>query len=332
MEYSVIIKGLGSYLPKRVMTNDDLAKIVDTSDEWIRTRTGISERHIADESESTSVMSANAAEVAIRNANIAKEAIDGVIVATLTPDMPFPCTAALVQARLGLKTGFAFDLEAACSGFIYALEVASKMVKSGAYKNILIIGAEKLSSILDWQDRTTCVLLGDGAGAAIVSRCEESGYGVLGATLMADGNFAHLLSMPAGGSVCPASEKSVQDRQHFFKMNGKETFKVAVKYMEQASLSALQAAGLSLSNVDLVVPHQANQRIIEALVERLGVAPEKCFCNLSRVGNTSAASVPIALHQAYCEGKLKHGERILLVAFGAGLTCGSVVFRHFDRP
>ena len=324
---SVVIKGMGAYAPKNVVTNEDLSQIVDTSDEWIRTRTGIGERHLADESETVSFMASEAAKEALENSGLSIEEIDLLIVATMTPDMLFPSTACLVQSKLGLKKVASFDIEAACSGFLYALEVGSSMLKAGAYKNALIIGSEKISGIVDWQDRTTCVLFGDGAGAAVLSKSEEPDIGVLGALLRADGDAAHLLHMPGGGSNIPASSESLDDRQHFLKMNGKEIFKVAVRYMEQASLDLLESKGLTIEEIDCVIPHQANMRIIDSLGERLGVPKEKFVNNLVRYGNTSAASIPIALTEAVKLGKLKKGDHLLLIAFGAGLTWGASLIK-----
>ncbi len=324
---SVVIKGMGAYAPKNVVTNEDLSQIVDTSDEWIRTRTGIGERHLADESETVSFMASEAAKEALENSGLSIEEIDLLIVATMTPDMLFPSTACLVQSKLGLKKVASFDIEAACSGFLYALEVGSSMLKAGAYKNALIIGSEKISGIVDWQDRTTCVLFGDGAGAAVLSKSEEPDIGVLGALLRADGDAAHLLHMPGGGSNIPASSESLDDRQHFLKMNGKEIFKVAVRYMEQATLDLLESKGLTIEEIDCVIPHQANMRIIDSLGERLGVPKEKFVNNLVRYGNTSAASIPIALTEAVKLGKLKKGDHLLLIAFGAGLTWGASLIK-----
>ena len=324
---SVVIKGMGAYAPKNVVTNEDLSQIVDTSDEWIRTRTGIGERHLADESETVSFMASEAAKEALENSGLSIEEIDLLIVATMTPDMLFPSTACLVQSKLGLKKVASFDIEAACSGFLYALEVGSSMLKAGAYKNALIIGSEKISGIVDWQDRTTCVLFGDGAGAAVLSKTEEPDIGVLGALLRAEGDAAHLLHMPGGGSNIPASSESLDDRQHFLKMNGKEIFKVAVRYMEQATLDLLESKGLTIEEIDCVIPHQANMRIIDSLGERLGVPKEKFVNNLVRYGNTSAASIPIALTEAVKLGKLKKGDHLLLIAFGAGLTWGASLIK-----
>jgi 3-oxoacyl-[acyl-carrier-protein] synthase-3 len=275
------ITGVGSYVPVKILTNHDLEKIVDTSDEWISTRTGIKERRIAGEKEFTSDMAAHAAERAMKMAGVKGEEIDLVIVATLTPDMPFPATACIVQSKIGAVNAAAFDLEAACSGFIYGLEVGQQFIMSRTYDTVLVIGAEKISSIVDWTDRNTCVLFGDGAGAAILQNREDS-HGLLTAVMGADGSKADLLYMPGGGSRCPATKESV-------------------------------------------IPHQANKRIIDAVAERLGVKPEQLFTNLEKYGNTSAASVAIALDEAAASGKLSRGDLILLVVFGAGLTWGAAV-------
>lgn len=326
---SVVIKGMGSYTPNKVVTNDDLSSVVETSDEWIRTRTGIGARHIADENETASYMAAKAAEEAIEKAGLTADDVDLLIVATITPDMMFPSTACLVQSKLGMRKVACFDLEAACSGFIYALEVGVAMLKAGAYRNAVVIGAEKLSSIIDWEDRTTCVLFGDGAGAAVLSKVEEENTGFLGALMGADGDSAALLHMPGGGSSVPSSHESVDQRQHFLKMNGKEIFKVAVRHMEQATIDLLQEKGLTTGDIDCVIPHQANMRIIDSLGDRLGVPKEKFVNNLDRFGNTSAASIPIALTEAVRLGRLKSGDNLLLIAFGAGLTWGACLIKWY---
>lgn len=326
---SIIIKGIGAYKPKRVLTNDDLSKIVDTSDEWIFTRTGIKERLIADENETTSTMGLEAAKVALDRAKVSSSEIDLLIVATLSPDMPFPATSCLIQSKLGIKPIACFDLQAACSGFLFALEVASKMMKAGDYKTALIVGSEKMSSILDWKDRSTCVLFGDGAGAAVLTKVDEANVGIIDGILCADGTHADLLCQPGGGSACPASIESIKEGNHFLKMNGKEIFKNAVRLMEQVSISILERNGLSADEIDLVIPHQANIRIINALSTRLNIPIEKFFLNLSQYGNTSAASIPIALNDAYEQGLLKKGSNILLVAFGGGLTWASTLLKWF---
>lgn len=324
---SVIITGTGAYAPENVVTNDDMAKIVDTSDEWIHSRSGISERRFAAEGESSSDMAVIAAERAIEAAGIDRSEIDLVIVATMTPDMPFPSTACLVQSKLGLSNITAFDIQAACSGYIYALNTASNMVRSGAYKKALIIGAEKMSSILDFEDRTTCVLFGDAASAAILEPGPESGVGILDSITGADGSNPELLHQPAGGSACPPSIDSVNTRQHFIKMNGKEIFKLAVRVMGQVSGDILDRYDYTTEQVDHVISHQANMRIIESLAKRMKIPMEKFHNNLDRYGNTSAASVGLALDEAFRRGRIKSGDVVLLVAFGAGLTWGATLIK-----
>lgn len=327
MSPSVVIRGTGAYTPANVVTNDDMAKIVDTSDEWIRTRTGIGERHFAAQDETTSDMAVVAAEKAIEAAQIDRNEIDLVLVATMTPDMPFPSTACLVQSKLGLGNITAFDVQAACSGFIYALNLGSNLIRSGSYKKVLIIGAEKMSSILDFEDRTTCVLFGDGAGAAILEASETPGVGILETITGSDGSNPELLFQPAGGSARPASLESIEARQHFIKMNGKEIFKLAVRVMGQVSSDVLEHQGYSTEQVDLLIPHQANMRIIDSLAKRMKLPMEKFHNNLDRFGNTSAASVGIALDEAFRNGRIQSGDLVLLVAFGAGLTWGSSLIK-----
>jgi len=324
---SVIILGTGSYLPEKVVTNDDMAQIVDTSDEWIRTRTGICERRFAAEHETTSYMSAEASKKAISAAGIDRGEIDLVVVATMTPDMPFPSTACLVQDKVGLRKVTAFDVQAACSGYVYALNIASSMLRAGPYKKALIVGAEKTSPILDFQDRTTCVLFGDGASAAVLGTTDEPEVGILGSLGGSDGSNPELLYQPGGGTAIPASADSILARKHFLKMNGKEIFKLAVRVMEQVSLQILEKYGYTTKDVDLVIPHQANMRIIESLAKRMGIPMERFHNNLDRYGNTSAASVGIAFDEAIREDRLKPGDLVLLVAFGAGLTWGASLLK-----
>ena len=318
------VTGVGSYVPSRVMTNADLEKLVETSDEWIFTRTGIRERRIAAQDEFTSDMAALAAHKAMLMAGVTADQIDLIIVATITPDMPFPNTACLVQRKLGARKCAAFDVEAACSGFIYALEIGQQFITTRAYNTVLVIGAEKLSSIVDWTDRNTCVLFGDGAGAAIL-QSREGSHGLLTTVMGADGSNADLLYMPGGGSRCPATADSVAGRQHFLRMTGKETFKNAVQAMYGAAKEALKQCELDITQIKCVIPHQANRRIIDAVADRLGATPEQLFVNLDRYGNTSAASVAIALDEAVATGRVQRGDLVLLVAFGAGLTWGAAV-------
>src|SRR5580658_5988872 len=314
---TVSIIGTGSYVPERVLTNADLEKMVDTSDEWIVTRTGIRERRIAANDEYTSDMAAHAARRAIEQAGIEAEEIDLIIVATVTPDMFFPATACFVQQKIGAK-------RAACSGFLYAIEIAQQFITSSTYNTVLVIGADKLSSIVDWTDRNTCVLFGDGAGAAILQNRPNS-HGLLTACMGSDGQKSDLLSMPAGGSRCPASAESVAAGLHFLRMDGKETFKNAVQAMNTAAVESLRRCELDISQIKCIIPHQANRRIIDAVSERLGARPDQVFVNLDKYGNTSAASVAIALDEAVELRNIQRGELILLVVFGAGLTWGAAV-------
>lgn len=318
------IAGVGSYVPERILTNADLEKMVNTSDEWITTRTGIKERHIAAKDECTSDLATQAALRAMQRAGVGPEQIDLIIVATITPDMPFPSTAALVQRNLRAHRSAAFDLEAACSGFIFGLEVAQQFIMSRTYDTVLVIGAEKLSSIVDWGDRNTCVLFGDGAGAAVL-RNRPNAHGLLTAVMGTDGRKADLLFMAAGGSRCPASTESVAGRLHYLRMEGKETFKNAVQAMQTAAQEALRRCEIDISRIKLIVPHQANYRIIEAVGERLGARRDQLFVNVHKYGNTSAASVAIALDEAVQSGRVQAGDLILLVVFGAGLTWGAAV-------
>jgi len=321
-----VIRGVGSYLPAEVVDNVKLSKKVDTSDEWITSRTGIKERRIASENEATSDLACHAAQDALLDSGFTAQDIDLIIVATITPDMAFPSTACLIQNKLGIPKVACFDIEAACSGFLYALDIADGMLSSKRYKCVLVVGAEKLSSIMDWEDRTTCVLFGDGAGAAIIT---SGGVGsqLIGFKSGADGSNPTLLHQPAGGSLQPASHDSLTNRGHFLKMNGREIFKSAVRVMERAAREILAEHGFSENDVDHVIPHQANARIVESLSQRLKIPLDKFFCNLDKYGNTSAASIPIALDEARKASILKNGQLGLLVAFGAGLTWSAVLVR-----
>src|SRR5216110_3074581 len=291
------IAGVGSYVPARILTNAELEKRVDTSDDWITSRTGIKERRLAASDEFTSDLATQAARKAMKQAGVTAEKIDLIIVATITPDMPFPSTACLVQQKIGAHRAAAFDLEAACSGFIYALEIAQQFIMSRTYDTVLVIGAEKLSSIVDWEDRNTCVLFGDGAGAAILQNRANS-HGLLTAVMGSDGRKAELLFMPGGGSRCPATTESVASRLHYLRMEGKETFKNAVQAMQTAATEAMERCEIDITRIKCIIPHQANRRIIDAVGERLGAKPEQAFINLDKYGNTSAASVAIALDEA----------------------------------
>jgi 3-oxoacyl-[acyl-carrier-protein] synthase-3 len=318
------ISGVGSYVPAKILTNADLEKMVDTTDEWIMTRTGIKERRLAAKNEFTSDLAAHAAQRALQKAGATAAQVDLIIVATITPDMPFPSTACLVQQKIGAHRAAAFDLEAACSGFIYGLEIAQQFIMSRTYDTVLVIGAEKLSSIVDWEDRNTCVLFGDGAGAAVLQNRPNT-HGLLTAVMGADGTKAELLFMPGGGSRCPASADSVASRLHYLRMEGKETFKNAVQAMQTAAEEVLRRCEIDITRIKCIIPHQANRRIIDALGERLGAKPEQVFVNLHKYGNTSAASVAIALDEAVSSGRLHRGDLILLIVFGAGLTWGAAV-------
>ena len=321
---SCSISGVGSYVPERILTNADLEKLVDTTDEWITSRTGIKERRQAAKDEFTSDMGARAALSAMQKAGVTAEQIDLIILATITPDMPFPSTACLIQRKIGAHRAAGFDLEAACSGFIYGLEIGQQFIMSRTYDTVLVIGAEKLSSIVDWKDRNTCVLFGDGAGAAVLQNRPNS-HGLLTAVMGADGRKADLLFMAGGGSRCPATAESVAARQHYLRMEGKETFKNAVQAMQTAAKEALRRCELDISRIKCIIPHQANQRIVDAVGERLGAKPEQLFVNLHKYGNTSAASVAIALDEAVTSGRVQRGDLILMVVFGAGLTWGAAV-------
>lgn len=326
MMRSVGILGLGSYVPEKTLTNFDLEKMVDTSDEWITERTGIKQRHIAADNEATSDMSLKAAEKALADAGVAPEEIDLIIVATASPDHAFPSTACLIQDRIGAKNAAAFDLSAGCSGFVYSLGVASQMVKSGLYNKALIIGAETLSRIMNWKDRNTCVLFGDGAGAAVIGVVED-GFGVLGIDLGSDGSGGKYLFQPAGGSRKPASEETVANHEHTIHMNGPEVFKFAIQIMGKTAKRALAKAGMKPEEIDLLVPHQANMRIITSAAKRLKAPMEKVWVNVDKYANTSAASIPIALCEAQQAGALKKGDNVLLVGFGAGLTWAAIVLK-----
>ena len=321
---TVSITGVGSWVPERVLTNADLERMVDTSDEWITSRTGIRERRIAAAGETTSDMAVKAGRRALERAGVAAENIDLIIVATITPDMPFPSTACLVQQKLGASRAAAFDIEAACSGFVYALDIASHFVASHTYETVLVIGAEKMSSVVDWTDRNTCVLFGDGAGAAVLQN-RPNAHGLLTTCLGSDGSKAGLLELPGGGSACPPTAESVANRMHYLRMDGRQTFKNAVNAMVSAAHVALERCGLTIDQIRCIIPHQANQRIITAVSEQLCAAEGQVFVNVDRYGNTSAASVAIALDEAATAGRIQRGDLVLMVVFGAGLTWGAAI-------
>ncbi len=324
------IVGWGKYIPRRVLTNDDLSRMVDTSDAWIRTRTGIRERRLAEDSETTASMAIQAARQALEVAELNPAQLELIIVATVTPDYFFPATACLVQDALGATRAAAFDLSAGCSGFVYGLSIAAHLLSAGAYRAALVIGAETLSRITNWTDRNTCVLFGDGAGAVVLQAGENEG-GVLATVLGADGSGEDLLWLPAGGSRMPASHQTVAEGLHFIQMKGREVFRFAVRAIPAATREVLEEAGLSLADLNLLIPHQANQRIIEAATRALDLPSEAVYSNLERYGNTSAASIPIALSEAVEEGHIQPGDLVVCVGFGAGLTWGATAIR-WTRP
>jgi len=320
------IVGTGMYVPERVLTNADLERMVETSDEWIRERTGIRERRIAAEGETCSDMSVAAARRALDMAGVQVDEIDQIVLATTTPDRFLPSCACTVQAKLGAKNAAAFDVFAACTGFIYGLGIARGAIGVGAAETVLVIGAEQLSRIVDYTDRNTCVLFGDGAGAAVLRACEPD-RGILATSIHSDGELGNLLEVPAGGSAQPATRETVEGHQHFIKMRGRELFKVAVRGMEDSLRVVLDQAGILPSDIDLLIPHQANERIINATLERLAVSPEKVILNLDRYGNTSSASIPISLDEVVRAGRLSSGDTVAFVAFGGGVTWGASVAR-----
>ena len=320
------ILGTGCYAPSHTLSNDDLSTMVDTSDEWIRTRTGIIERRFAPKDQATSDLAREAALKAIENAKIKKEDVDMIILATTTPDYIAQGAACIIQHKLGLTTIPCFDLNAACTGFIYGLELAYSLVKSGLYKNVLVIGAETLSRIIDMQNRNTCVLFGDGAAAAIVGQVEE-GYGFLGFSIGAEGEDDMILKVPAGGSKKPNNEETIKNRENFVVMKGQDVFKFAVSTLPKVTLNALEKAKLNVSDLSMVFPHQANLRIIESAAKRMKLPIEKFYMNLSRYGNTSSASVGIALGEALEKGLVKKGDNVALTGFGGGLTYGSAIIK-----
>ena len=317
------IMGTGSYVPERILTNNDLAKIVDTNDEWITTRTGIRERRIAADDEATSDLAFKAAEKAIMDAGIDKNEIELIIVATMTQDHLTPSTAALVQDKLGIKAA-AFDVSAACTGFIYGFTAGYSFIKAGIYKKVLVIGAETMSRVTDWEDRGTCILFGDGAGAVVLGEVETGGF--LASHLAADGSGACELIVPAGGSRKAATAETIENREVYLKMNGREVFKFAVKAFPESVENVLTQQNLTADDIDIFIPHQANVRIIEAIAKRFKQPLDKFFVNLHKYGNTSGASIPIALDEASKEGRFKRGDKIVATGFGGGLTYGSILF------
>lgn len=316
----VVVAGTGSYLPEQVLTNEELSKRVETSDEWIRTRTGIRERRIARADEPTSDLATRAGTEALIQAGIEASELDLIIVATITPDTLTPATACYVQQALGADGAIAFDVSAACSGFLYAMKLAEQLILGGTVGKALIIGAEKLSAFVNWEDRSTCILFGDGAGAAVLRAANQNEGGILAMDVGTDGNQTHLLNIPGGGSACPITIENAAERLATLSMLGREVFKHAVTRMRDSALKVIADAGLASEQVKLVVPHQANLRIIDAIAQRLDVPAEQVFVNLDKYGNTSAAAVAIALDEAHRTGRFERGDHIVLVAFGAGLT------------
>ena len=319
------IIGVGKYLPKKILTNADLESMVDTSDEWITTRTGIKERHLVSKQEAASDLAIKAAREALEDARLSPQDLDLIIVATITPDMHFPSVACLLQNAFSAKKAICFDISAACAGFVYAIVVAQQFIAAGTYKNALVVGTEVLSAITDWQDRNTCVLFGDGAGAAVLAPVNTGG--ILSVYLGSDGTQKDLLMLPAGGSRYPPTHETIDKRMHYIKMRGNELFKLAVKIMADTAQEALRQAGLKCSDVKLIIPHQANMRILMALAKKLGLPPNKIYLNIEKYGNMSSASTAVALCEAVKEGRIKKGDTILLDAFGAGLVWGACVIK-----
>ncbi|MBI4598455.1 MAG: ketoacyl-ACP synthase III [Candidatus Omnitrophica bacterium] len=325
VSHRIGIIGLGMYIPPKVVTNADLEKIVETNDEWIRSRTGICERHVADPGTTTSDLAANAAQGALKQAHLDPKDLDLLIVATTTPDMLFPSAACLVQRRLGAKSAVCFDLSAACSGSVFAMITAQQYLQSGRYRNALVIGAEVLSAFIDWTDRSTCILFGDGAGACVLAPVKRGG--IIATDMGSDGTAAELLTMPGGGSKYPPSHKSIDQKLHFLRMNGSEVFKLAVRRMADSAKKVMSDGGIQPEHVECFIPHQANVRIIEAVAKWAHLPIEKVYMNLQRYGNTSAASNLIALYEAVNEGVIQKQDHVVIVAFGAGMTWGSILLQ-----
>lgn len=320
------ITGLGRYVPPRTITNFDLEQTVETSDQWIRERTGISERHISDDGTATSDLSVEAARRALADAALDPAELELILLATASPDSLFPATSCIVQSRIGASNAGACDVSCGCAGWLYALSSGTQHIQSGTYRKVLVIGADTLSKVIDWTDRNTCVLFGDGAGAVVLEPAPD-GFGLLSFVLRADGSGADLLKIPAGGSRLPTTAETVANRQHYVQMAGSEVFKFAVKAITETTVDVLKAASLSVEDVDLFVPHQANQRIITAAANRIGIPDEKVFINVDRYGNTSCASIPIALSEAVEKGRLKNGDVVAMCAFGSGLGWAASVMR-----
>ncbi len=328
---SVGILATGSYTPDRVLSNFDLEKMVETTDEWIVSRTGIRERRICSAEQASSDLAYEAAKKALERANISAEQLDMIIVATVTPDMMFPSTACILQEKLGAKRAAALDVSAACTGFLYGITTAAQFIANGLYKYVLVVGVETLSKITNYKDRNTCVLFGDGAGAAVIGEVRE-GFGFQSFELGADGAGGELLCLPAGGSRIPASSESVENNLHYLSMAGGEVFKFAVRVMNSATEAVLSKAGVERENIDLLVPHQANKRIIDSAVQRFGLSEDKVAINLDRYGNMSSASIPVALDEAIAAGRVKEGDNVILVGFGGGLTWGATLLKWSTTP
>ncbi|MGQ9649859.1 MAG: beta-ketoacyl-ACP synthase III [Phycisphaerae bacterium] len=321
------IRGMGSALPDRVMTNDDFARILDTSDEWIRTRTGIRERRFADDDEDSLTLATTAAKRAVEDAGLTPEDVDLIVFATSTPAYPLPATACFLQHALGCRHVPAFDIAAACAGFVYAFVIGAGLMQIGGYHHVLVVGSEKMSAVTDFQDRSTCVILADGAGAAIIGPPDNKYSGLYEHILGADGSGARLIMVPAGGSAMPTTARTVEDRQHYMKMRGREVYKFAVTKMQEILMETTRRAGLRVEDLAYVVPHQSNLRIIESAAQKMGLPMDKIAVNIDRYGNTSAASIPMALEEAWRVGKVKTGDWVLMAGFGAGLTWGSALIR-----
>ncbi len=325
--FQTVILGTGSELPTKVMTNADLEKIIDTSDEWITARTGIKERRILEEGKGSADMAYRASVHALKAAGLEAKDLEAIIVGTVTPDYPFPSSACILEDMLGARNVFSFDVNAACSGFLNALAVVDSFIRTGKIRNALVVGSDTLSRLLNWQDRSTCILFGDGAGAIVVGSTNDGNRGILSTRLRTDGSYAKTLYVPAGGSLNPTNLENIQRSEHKITMNGKEVFKVAVRSMEEISRAALEEAGVGVDEISLVIPHQANRRIISAMADRLKIPMEKVVVNVDKYGNTSAASVPVALDEAWRQGRIQPGDVVLLNAFGAGFAWGAAVIR-----
>ena len=324
------ITALGMYVPEKRVTNDDLALLVDTSDEWIRERSGISERRIVSDGQANSDLSVKAIENAFQGGDFRPEELDLIIVATVTPDMMFPSTACIVQDKIGARNAWSFDLSGACSGFLYAMATGAQFVQTGMYKKVLVVGTDVMSSILNFEDRSTCVLFGDGAGAILLEPTEDQDVGIIDFLLHSDGAGGKFLYMPAGGSLHPASHETIDKKMHYVHQDGRNVFKHAVKLITEVSRDILERNGYTADDVNLLIPHQANLRIIQSSLERLGLSPDRVVINIDRYANTTAATIPIGLTEAHQQGRIKKGDLLLLASFGAGFTWGSVLLRWGD--